>query len=460
MSAHACAPLLVGNNLAVLVAAHELAQRGRAVTLLSDARPLGGHFAGMTIDGHDFDMGMVLLEQHEPARPGADLREFEPHVRNDWTRFGDRGSGWLEAQGALVRTPTPQTLIDGEIVPDYLIANRLDAFAHARVRGPAALDAGDARHAANKALPGCYDSLSYAEAARVNHGSELHARFIEPFARKVLGVPSENLLARYHRAGWLPLYHPHTLSAALRGEPGGLPEYPFWTTAGGFVGEIARQLTARLAATPSATVASEPLVSVAREAGTWRVRTAGREWRSGELVLGLPPERCYTLLGLEAPTPPPAASVALFFARVRADAIGRAPGCLMVVDEDYATYRLSDQDALAGLQPEWHRVVVEASPDRLARLYPGPPPEASLRRELQTLMQSYASDAIQPLRCFTARNALPLPTPDGVAAAQSAHAAVRAAAPEARLTGALHGYGVASFNDQLVQGLKIAQELA
>ena len=460
MSAHASAPLLVGNNIAVLVAAHELAQRGRPVTLLSDARPLGGHFAGMTLDGHDFDMGMVLLEKHTPVRPGDDLLEFAPHVRNDWTRFGDRAGAWLEAQAAMVRTPTPQTLIDGEIVPDYLIANRLDAFAHARVRGPEALDAGDARHAANKALPGCYDSLSYAEAARVNHGSELHARFIEPFARKVLGVPSEDLLARYHRAGWLPLYHPHTLSAALRGEPGGLPEYPFWTTAGGFVGEIARQVTARLAATSDVTVAGEPLVSVAREAGTWRVRTAGREWQAGDLVLGLPPERCYTLLGLDAPTPPPAASVALFFTRVRADAVGRALGCLMVVDEDYATYRLSDQDALAGLRPEWHRVVVEASPERLARLYPGTPPEVSLKRELQTLMQSDAGDAIEPLKCITARNALPLPTAQGVAAAQSVHAALLAAAPDARLTGNLLGYGVASFNDQLVQGLKIAQELA
>ncbi|HYH43344.1 MAG TPA: FAD/NAD(P)-binding protein [Burkholderiales bacterium] len=453
-------PILVGNNLAVVIAAHELAKHGRAVTLLTDSRPLGGHFAGITIDGDNFDMGMVLLEQHAPACPGADLRDFGPHIRNDWTRFGDRGSAWLEAQGALVRTPTPQALHDNEIVPDYLIANRLDAFANAPVSSPPTLDRDDARHAANKALPGCYDSLSYGEAARLNHGSELHARFIEPYARKVLGVSSNDFLARYHRAGWLPLYHPGTLSAALRGEPVGLPEYPFYTTACGFVGAIVRQIEARLGAMPNVAVVNEPVVSLARREQSWEVGTAGRLWRSADLVLGLPPERCHALLGLGPLAPAQAASVTVFFTRVRAGAIKRPLGCLMVVDDDYASYRVCDQDALAGLTPEWRRVVVEASPERLAGRYPGLTPEAALQSELCNLMQLDAKDAIEPLRCITARNALPLPTPEGIAAAMLAHETVVTALPDARLTGSLLGYGVASFNDQLIQALKIAQELA
>ena len=55
--------LLAGNNLAMLVAVSELARRGRRVRLCSDAKPLGGHFAGMRLQGQGYDIGMVMLEQ-------------------------------------------------------------------------------------------------------------------------------------------------------------------------------------------------------------------------------------------------------------------------------------------------------------------------------------------------------------------------------------------------------------
>src|SRR5262245_59553421 len=165
--------LLIGNNLSVLVAAHELALRGGRVTLCTDGKPLGGHFAGLQIDGQDFDMGMVLLEQHAPAQPGIDLRNFAPVVRNDWTRFGDHAWTWLQGQVDLCRTPTPQVLVQDRVHPDYLIANRLEAFAGAKVGAPAPLEATDERHAAHKNRPGAYDRLDYAQAAQFNHGTEL-----------------------------------------------------------------------------------------------------------------------------------------------------------------------------------------------------------------------------------------------------------------------------------------------
>jgi hypothetical protein len=47
-----------------------------------------------------------------------------------------------------------------------------------------------------------------------------------------------------------------------------------------------------------------------------------------------------------------------------------------------------------------------------------------------------------------------------VAAAGAGHAALREAAPGIPLTGARLGYGVASMNDQIVQGLSLAEEFA
>ncbi len=63
--------LLVGNNLAVLVAAAELGEAGRDVVLVTDGRPPGGHFRGLRVAGTDFDIGMVTLEQLGGGRAGG-----------------------------------------------------------------------------------------------------------------------------------------------------------------------------------------------------------------------------------------------------------------------------------------------------------------------------------------------------------------------------------------------------
>lgn len=180
--------LLIGNGLAVLVAAVELANRGRCVTLLTDGKPLGGHFAGLQLEGLDFDIGMVLLEECPATEPGADLQSYNPSVRNDWTRFGDRASAWIRSQVDLVRAQTPECLVESRRVVDYLIANRLDGLAEiGSFPSPFPLPRSHPHHAAHKCRPGAFDELSYCQAAASNHGQAWHDRFIEPLVRKVFG---------------------------------------------------------------------------------------------------------------------------------------------------------------------------------------------------------------------------------------------------------------------------------
>jgi predicted NAD/FAD-dependent oxidoreductase len=454
-------PLLIGNNLALLVAACELARRGRKLTLIADGKPTGGHFGGLRIDGHAFDLGMVLLEKLTSTQPSSDLHSYDPSRRNDWTRFADRAASWLDAQLPLRRTPTPTCLVEGRVVADYLIANRLDAFQGADAAPPATLDRSDPRHAANKNVDGVYDHLSYGEAARLNHGEALHERFIEPFVRKLLNVSSDAFEARYHRAGWVPLYYPETLAAAQRGKPTALPEYPFWTTEMGCVAQLVAALVERLKAAPTVTLVAPAVSSIEQSSGSWNVQVEGVGcWSSSRLALGVPAERGRVLFGLSPLPAPPAASVTLTFCLVRADAIGRPISCLMVVDETFSTYRLSDQDAQAGIDVPWHRVVLEASPEMLANRAQTEAVEAVIRRELCSLMDVRSEDAVTVLKSITARNALALPTTACVAQAHAAHKALAVAAPGAALTGALLGYGAASLNDQIVQGLKIAEEFS
>lgn len=452
-------PLLIGSSFAMLAAAVEIAGNGQEVLMLTDGKPLGGHFAGLQIEGQDFDIGMVLLEECPATDPGADLRSYDPAARNNWTRFGDLASDWIRDKVDLIRAKTPECLVEGRRIPDYLISNRLDGLNACPF--PPLLAKSDPRHAAHKYQHGAFDYLTYAEAATWNHGDHWHQRFIEPFVWKVLGVPSTDFLARFHRAAWAPLYYPETLKAASFGDHVGLPEYQFWTTPNGFVGQLVKNLRDALTQMSKVTVITQPLSSLSHQKGAWTCATIdGEVYRSHRLALGLSPERAGALLGVNAATPMPAASVTLLFASVQEDFMSKPHGCTMIVDDAYAAYRLTDQDALAGLSPPWHRIVLEASPQGIAKLHPGKTVETALRDELANLLGVDPKNrpAIRVLRCFTAYNALPIPTPEQVSNANNAAAAFAQAAPGAVLTGSLLGYGVASLNDQLIQGLKISEE--
>jgi len=102
--------VLVGNNLAVLVAAAELGTAGREVVLLTDGRAAGGHFRGLPVEGTDFDIGAVLLDRAPPTgaagEPDTDPRTYAPERRYDWTRFGALVDDWVAGQVGTRRTPT------------------------------------------------------------------------------------------------------------------------------------------------------------------------------------------------------------------------------------------------------------------------------------------------------------------------------------------------------------------
>lgn len=454
--------LLVGNSFAVLAAAVELGQKGQQVTLLTDGRPLGGHFAGVHLNGVDFDVGMVFIEEAIPTDPGAGLCSYDPGVRNDWTRFGDRASSWVRSKVELVAVQTPKCLVEGRQVVDYLISNRLDGVTDSPA--PPCLTRSDPRHASHKCRPGAFDTLTYAEASVWNHGEQWHQRYIEPFVKKVFSVTSSDFLARFHRTAWVPLYYPETLSSAFAGNPTGLAEYQFWTTPNGFVGQLVRNLCDSLKRLPNVSIISEPLKSLFRLAGKWTVVTTdGRVFDNSRMVVGLSIDRTGELLQVPVTSALQAASVSLLFATVRAECIRSPHGCTMIVDDSLGSYRLTDQDAIAGLDPPWHRIVLEASPQSIARLHQGKSLKEALLEELAALLGMDAHDqrdksSIQIYRSFTAQKILPIPNKDQVALANQEAKRFADAAPGASLTANLLGYGVASLNDQLIQALRISEE--
>lgn len=453
--------VLAGNSLALLVAACVLGRQGRRVHWVTDGRKPGGYFAGLRIGDDAFDLGSVLLERPGSGGPPPGLDTYDAMARYDSARFSGLAWDFFEPLLPVRRTPTAQCVLGERRVPDYLLSNRVDGLAGMDLAAPLpAVQAGAAHpwHARYKLAPGAYDTLDYADAARHNHGPAVQVALVDPFLRKLTGDAPWPFMARFHRAGWLPLYYPETVAQALAGEAVALPEYPFWLPTAGWCGALVEALLAEVARYPNVRRSDQPVASMARRGGGFSLMLGGGEVVDATaLALGLPNERAHALLGVAAPAAPRAVGVRLLLLRVRQDAIGRPAGWLMVPDAAHVAYRVSDLDTLAGRDAPWHRVVVEAG------LCSGAADDAALdarlRDELRRLMAITDPSAVQVVRGITVPQSLSLPSAAEVQAAHDDLARLHEAAKGILLCGAIAGFAASSLNDQLVQGLAMAQRL-
>jgi hypothetical protein len=144
-------------------------------------------------------------------------------------------------------------------------------------------------------------------------------------------------------------------------------------------------------------------------------------------------------------------SLQLDFFLIRQSDIGSPATVLFVVDPAYRAYRLTDLDACAGRDVEFHRVVLETGTGT------GPANPLLLAEEVGRLLALADPSSVRHVGQIQARNALLLPSAKTLSAASSHLRALRHAAGAAVLSGALAGVGAASLHDQVVQGLVIAE---
>jgi len=447
--------VLIGNNLAILIAADALARNGVEVTIITDGRRMGGHFYGFSDGDLNFDIGVVFLEWLKLGGPKPSLQTYNPAIRYDWTRFATAGAEWVFAQDPGILIPTPETYIEGRTVPDLIYSNRIDVLRGQTDVLPN-IDVDPAKHASQKLIPGAFDTLLYDEAVELNHGAALHARFIAPFMDKLLVGTSKKYLARYHRNVWAPLYYPETLAAEIKGQPHSLKENALYTTTGGYVGHLARVMLQRLEKGGNARILSSPIQSLSYD-GTWHAALEdGSKVDAARIALGLANERIASLLNIAPPKPSEALNVQVVLATVKRAAITKPRSIVAIVDPAFKAYRLYDQDYSAGLDPSEHRVSIEAN----ANLLEGVDASETLRGEIQTLMGIENIKDICIVKSLSIKNVLPLPTPDHIADMQDFAIRLAKAAPNALMTGAHGGYGVATLNDQIIQGLMVAEAFA
>lgn len=458
---HAADVILLGNNLALMVAARELAAQGQSVVMLSDGKRPGAHFTGMRVDNHDFDIGMVLFEQVQRGEQALDVDSYNPEQRNDSARFTRLVSDYVEQLVDTVPVPTPSVYLDGQRHPDFVIANRLDYFASSERRADLAqallaLPDPGPLHASRKLAPD-YQGVGYAEASLANHGEPLHALF-ELLASKITHRSTRDILAPWHRLAWLPLYYPQTLQAAVRGDVSGLSEYPFRAAREGFTGALVRELLPAMHQAGVQIVDDSVQALAVVDNGLVVTMGDGQQWAAPRVVMGLAQGRAGELLGV-AHAPPKGASVCILFGLVEREKLRQLDSCLLVLDAERAIYRLSNQDVAADTQAPVCRVTVEFNPAYAAQLYPDQDEAGLLQcvsQELVALGVIGDAEDFRMLRRIQADGALPFPDQSLL----DYTALLRQTAadwPGVELTAGLLGMGVSSFNDQIIQGLKLAR---
>jgi hypothetical protein len=458
--------LLVGNALAVMVAALELARQGARVALVNPARNWGGHFSAVSLGDARYDAGMVLYEFTSFSPPGVeDPLTYDPAVRNDAGRFCQTVRDYVGRYEQLRDIGTPQMAVAGALHDDVLIANALHALARlpfAETAGrelvPLASSAGPL-HASRKRE---FGPLDYRTASLANHGATLHAALMEPFCRKVLAAGSEKILGLYHRAAWLPLFYPETLLSFLQGKPQPLPPTVFSYPVAGRVGDLAKKLADEIEGSSQIEVIRESFSALREEpAGRWTMEFAGREpVRAARLAWGNSLAEVLRMAPAgDAPASYEKCSITLAFLRVPAKSMRHDFAVLSIVEPSLHTYRITNQTACAGAPGEHFHMVAELNPDYAPIATPTATADIGRRiaGELAHLGLVSAPDEVECVAVKEMRNTLTLPTEANRDAFRREAAAARAALSGASFVGPASGFFSSSLNDQIVQGLQLAR---
>ena len=473
---------LVGNSLAVLVAATERAQHGLPTVVVNPGGPWGGYFGGIQADGRRWDAGMVMYEFtsfRQPATPPA-LSSYDPLRRNDIGRFCGVVRDHIDGLQATRAIEPPQMWLQGRLLPDMLLANGLAALPELSC-APAVLaelrqHVGTARlspwHASRKSAwladgrrsPGDNGLLDCDSVSRMNHGAVLHNAVFAPFAHQVLGRDASHLAALYHRIPWLPLYWPETLLSWLEGQAQTLPATVFSYPHHGSVADLCALLAAQMQASPLVTVHQDKLLAVGRQARAFALQLE-RDGCIHTARLGWGQTPCQGLLasGIAA-APPPEQRLPLLLALIRIPrkALRCEFSVLHIADSASGAYRINNISLCAGeTESDSVRLVLEANPTRFSARHGALIDDAAIGRavirDLAGLGLIEGEQTPEFIKLLHLAGALPLPTAEGLAAQAEQRTLLLARWPGVELFANSAGPFATSLSDQIVQGLLLAR---
>ena len=460
--------VIVGNALAGMIAALELAEQGKQVTLVNPGGPLGGYFAGLQIDGVMFDAGLVKFELDgylNQAKWSA-LSSYDATVRNDVGRFLNIVHEWALKYSTLNQFSMPKMMIDGAVYDDVILSNAYHSFGQLPFAQDCVAELQQAQpdasiHARQKSNGEAYETLDYATASIANHGKTMHEKIIAPYLLKAQGVTADRMLARYHRVAWLPLFYPETLLESYQGKPSTLAPTKFHYPKLSSVGAIVGQVKAEVLAHNNIRYVTQAVQQVTKTEEGWQVSCTDTTLTASDLVWTYQPSQLLKCLGL-TPTPvqETKSAIAVSFFRIKKADIRNVYTLLNVVDLNCSLYRITNQTACAEDHGDFMNIAAEFNSDYFRKLYGDSADDAFIIEKLLAelaQMQLIAADTV-PVIAAIKRIPGGFLVPDAAARDAWEHdqRTIIEHYPEIALLAMSSGFFATSLNDQVVQGLHYA----
>lgn len=463
--------LMIGNSLTALTAAVRLSEKGIPCTIVNPTPHWGGYFNGQELYGQHFDLGMVLYEFTSfNAQADADVLSFDTTVRNDCGRFTPHIEEFVHDFVPTCTVDPPEMIFRGKVYKDIEQTNHLEVLREGLTEGEQQSIQEELRsslaqknsplHARFK-LSSHYDVLDYETAAFYNHGPTLHKTLVSPIARKITGASEKDLLARWHRVGWVPLFYPETLLSQWSDAPQALEPTVFSFPTEGDAGALPRALMRRLRADPGVTILEEQITGFRSngtgfELGLGSGTTLESEqvaWSAQHLALlraahvdDSAPQLERTSLGLALLAVPP-------------ELIGHRSHTLFIVDEDTPIYRTFNQDICVEDDSSPHRLSVEVNTEFAG--WDMGDAETVKKTILEDLQKKGVITAPVPhdrISLVHLEKALTLPTKKNEELFAEQLEALRERFPALSLISPAGGFFISSMNNQVVAGLQFAKQ--
>lgn len=452
--------VVVGGNIASLVAADALASTGAQVQLFMPAGPIGGGFSCRHINGRVLQMGVRLIElDYGNTNSPPSMETYEPGPTGH-APFIKIVRAWIEElmDGQLFEASRPLVSYRGEVYQDIHISADLTSLPSIVGTSQAKTIAQETTHALKRFAQMGQVSIDadpwktdLKTSSLANHGATFHSLLIEPLCRKLVPKGSSEIITALRRKVWMPLYYPKTLQEAALGQPLSYKPYrPFHVDGSGGCDELINRLHERVRSNPSIAVRTVGKLYSLTNMGNGQTRLVFDDQKvidATRPVVGLSAEETFNAVGIAFK--PERLQVHLAWVEVREDLIIQNPSTVLIGDPDLAVVRISQGGKT---NPGYKLFVLELAHDA---------PESIEGIVRKAMSSSGIIDGDSPFEIIDGLKApaLVAPTKTMVENHRVSLAAFLDRGLEVELIGPILGPGVDSLNEQILQGLHFASRI-
>jgi hypothetical protein len=452
--------VVIGNNIASLVSAIELSKEHKIV-FINPTSNIGGHFSGININDDLFDIGMNYLEFSSFKNQSENIEDYDVTKRNDVGRFFSLVKKYIENKIEIYTVSNLKTQIESKFSNDMMIANQFDILNELnsttknkiRKELKAILDKKKSKlHASlksvneNEFLEATYKNVSIA-----NHGITFHETFIEPFCLKSLGISSSEIPALFHRLIWAPLFYPETLHDVLDGNDVSLSTELHYPQKGYFsciIEELYKDLR-----NPNIVYVNKKLDRVdLKDNETIKIKTSETEYFANKIIWGM------DLASLsDSKISFKKASLTFLFAHIDSCDVLNKFSTINNCSSSDCIFRVTNQGFLSNNELANHKFIFEMNTEFL--LKKGITTDEKILSHVNEYLQKYKITSknidVNEYQIKHFKDAINLPTLTNYYEFNKLQALVYQRFPEIELVGSASSYLSTSFNDQVVQGLKL-----